>query len=216
MKHLKIPNIPLGQSLPMKEVSTLMDHVNRHDLDFHLWKIAEIKPSVNFAIAYDSAALLLKFFVKEPTIRAVYRNTNEPVYEDTCVELFISFAQDANYYNFEFNCIGTCLGQYGESKQNRDFIVPDTLDKIETDTQFRAIDPGISNEWELTVKIPLSVLNRQEGLNIFDSDVRLNVYKCGDALPEPHFLAWNNVISTTPNFHLPPCFGSGSFDPIAK
>jgi hypothetical protein len=41
---------------------------------------------------------------------------------------------------------------------------------------------------------------------------RANFYKCGDDLPEPHFLSWNNIIADKPDFHLPQYFGTLTFE----
>ena len=38
-----------------------------------------------------------------------------------------------------------------------------------------------------------------------------NFYKCGDDLPEPHFVSWNKIEAPTPNFHLPKYFGEIEF-----
>ena len=37
--------------------------------------------------------------------------------------------------------------------------------------------------------------------------VRANFYKCGDKTAHPHFLSWNPVVSSKPDFHRPECFG---------
>src|SRR5690606_40116367 len=34
-----------------------------------------------------------------------------------------------------------------------------------------------------------------------------NFYKCGDGLPQPHFISWNRIDYPNPNFHLPEFFG---------
>jgi hypothetical protein len=41
---------------------------------------------------------------------------------------------------------------------------------------------------------------------------RANFYKCGDDLPEPHFLAWNMINTEEPDFHRPEFFGTLEFN----
>jgi hypothetical protein len=48
--------------------------------------------------------------------------------------------------------------------------------------------------------------------SLSDKKYRGNFYKCGDNLPRPHFLAWNNIQSEEPNFHLSAFFGDLLFD----
>lgn len=46
--------------------------------------------------------------------RAAYRQCNEPVFKGSYVEFFIAVDDRGNYYNFEFNTLGTRLGSYGK------------------------------------------------------------------------------------------------------
>ncbi|HEX8038127.1 MAG TPA: carbohydrate-binding family 9-like protein [Chryseosolibacter sp.] len=41
--------------------------------------------------------------------------------------------------------------------------------------------------------------------------VSKDFYKCGDNLPEPHFITWNDVKAPKPDFHLPEFFGRINF-----
>src|SRR5262249_45434853 len=63
-------------------------------------------------------------------------------------------------------------------------------------------------DWELTLVIPCEIFAYSNISNLKERCCRANFYKCGDKLPEPHFLAWRNVKAATPDFHLPEYFGS--------
>ncbi|MEJ5995411.1 carbohydrate-binding family 9-like protein [Pedobacter sp. Du54] len=212
MNSLKINSLPVTTVHQLDEISVLLDNLERHTLSHYLWKKLFVKPRVNFTIGYNATDLFVKFYVLEPYIRAVFRNPNEPVYQDSCVELFISFGDDENYYNLEFNCMGTCLGQYGKNKADRKFIAVDLLNEIKAKTHITNANQNELYEWELALKIPFSVFNTKTRTLQFDSSVRVNFYKCGDELEEPHFIAWNPIHSGEPNFHLPAFFGSASFE----
>ena len=47
-------------------------------------------PSVLVSLAHDETNLYANFRVLEPTIRAVSKTDQDPVYEDSCVEIFIT------------------------------------------------------------------------------------------------------------------------------
>ncbi len=195
----------------MDTIGTQLNKFPRYQMTHFLWEQPELKPEVNFTMAYDDDHIFLKFFVNEHFIKAIYRQVNDPVYKDTCVELFIAFGDDKNYYNLEFNCIGTCLGQYGADKYNRGFLPVNALKTIKSKSNIK--NPELQNgyQWELTLKIPTKVFIYHYGANIFNDNIRLNLYKCGDDLEQPHYLAWSNIKSAEPNFHLSEFFGTGTF-----
>ena len=59
---------------------------------------------------------------KENHVLAKNINPNSAVHRDSCVEFFVDPDQSGNYYNFEFNCIGTTHLAYGPSRSSRTFI----------------------------------------------------------------------------------------------
>jgi hypothetical protein len=66
--------------------------------------------------------------------------------------------------------------------------------------------------WELSVAIPSNVFIHHLIPSLSGQKGRVNFHKCGDQLPVPHFLAWNNIQSAEPNFHLPEFFGEIYFE----
>jgi len=55
---------------------------------------------VSFDIRHRGTSILLKYLVQEPQLRAVNMEYNSPVWEDSCVEFFLSLEGDNSYYNF--------------------------------------------------------------------------------------------------------------------
>lgn len=49
----------------------------------------------------------------------------------------------------------------------------------------------------------INVLKRQK--------CRVNFYKCGDELTQPHYLSWKNIVAPKPDFHRPDFFGAAEF-----
>jgi hypothetical protein len=185
---------------------------NAHKLTFQPWPSQHNKPEVKFWISYGADAIFLKFSVKEKHFKAVYRQTNDPVYKDSCVEFFIAFDEDKTYYNFEFNAIGTTLVGYG-SPGNREYLPVTLINNIKSFASKKTIsNSSLPFEWELSLVVPFSLFYKHSISTLKGATCKANFYKCGDDLPEPHFLCWNNIVADTPNFHLPQFFGSLIFD----
>jgi hypothetical protein len=213
MKQLSVPFIHLDESGSMHEISSKLDHIHQ-ELIFNVpWVDYPYKPQVAFSMAHGEQGIFLKFYVEEKHVRAVNSEPNQPVYEDSCVEFFVSFGDEAAYYNFEFNCAGTCLLGFGEGRMDRELIAPEIIKNIAYESSLKPSKNTESNiGWELTLAIPFSAFQNHEISTLRGKKCRANFYKCGDKLPEPHFLAWNSISSETPNFHLPAFFGNVDFD----
>jgi hypothetical protein len=175
------------------------------------WTGDATPPKVSFAMAYGSGHIYLKYYVVEASVKAEYLNFNDPVYKDSCVEFFIAFDGEENYYNLEFNCIGNCLAQYGPGKEGRTFLPPTLLATIKHETRITS-PASQAIEWELTLSIPLTVFHYQSSLSLEGCSARGNFYKCGDALSEPHYLSWSNISAEAPEFHLPNYFAEIRFE----
>ena len=191
------------------ELSSAMDALTGQQLNFVPWPAYSYKPKVEFAIMYSDNSIFLKYFVDEKNIRSVNSIINSSVWEDSCVEFFISF-DDAGYYNFEFNCIGTALAGFGKEKINRQLLPADLIGEIKFHSSLVKTDDGF--HWELTLAIPSQVFIYHLPLILQGKKARANFYKCGDLLPEPHFISWTNIESAEPNFHLPEFFGTLIFE----
>lgn len=213
MKHLSVPFIHVNEPAAIGEISGKLDHVHQEIIQNAPWLAYPYKPQVAFAIAYGDSGIFLKFYVDEKHVRAVYSEPNEPVYKDSCVEFFISFGDEREYYNFEFNCAGTCLLGFGEERANREMSSAELIQSIAFQS---SIKPATIKEayigWELTVSIPFSAFQYHEISSMKGKKCRANFYKCGDDLPEPHFLAWNNITTEEPDFHRPEFFGTVEFN----
>ena len=195
----------------INEVSFFMGSVAKHSLNNTPWLSYPYKPEVNFSIAYGADCIFLKYYVSEKFIRAANGAINSAVYEDSCVEFFISFENDKSYYNFEFNCIGTALVGYGEKKTDRVLLSEALIGQIKYQAVISNQQAGDDIQWELTVAIPFNVFCYHQLKDVKGKKCRANFYKCGDLLPTPHFISWSPIEWPEPNFHLPECFGSLEF-----
>ena len=210
MKSLIVPHLKgVSGNSSLSAISLQLDNVTKHTIGYTPWADYTYKPNVNFSIAYADDCLFLKYEVEEKAIRAVNTIINSPVYEDSCVEFFIGF-DDTGYYNFEFNCIGNRLAEFGKEKTGRELLPETLLKKIKSQAMIIQNDDSVS--WQLTVAIPFEIFIHHRLSTLRGKQCRVNFYKCGDLLPEPHFVTWCNIESTEPNFHLPEFFGSIVFE----
>ena len=108
MKKLKVPYLETLDVLDLSSVGFLMEKAQRESIDVINWEEYSYKPIVAFDIARSKVNLYIRYFVKGNSLKALYETDGSPVYQDSCVEFFMKRVNDPNYYNFEFNCIGTC------------------------------------------------------------------------------------------------------------
>jgi len=195
----------------LADVAVRMDNLGQiNRINKINWDGSDYKPEVYFKIAYGEKEIYLKYYVREEYVKAEMTGINQNVYEDSCVEFFVSPEDDGIYYNFEFNSIGAFLLGSGSGRQDRIRINPRVADRIRC-LPSMGYDPFAERrgeqKWTLTVAIHLDMLFRHDVNNIKDREFRANFYKCGDGLTRPHYLSWNPVLSEKPDFHRPEYFG---------
>ncbi|NOY08582.1 MAG: hypothetical protein GXP33_07045 [Spirochaetes bacterium] len=234
-KSARVRNIDLksiyaetgGHGISERVISGILERVpETYRIGEVSWARYPYRPDAVFKIAGTDDGLVLRYKVSEDSIRAVNNKTNEPVYEDSCVEFF--FSEDGkHYYNFEFNCIGTALIGYGSSRENREWIEPELIEKI---LRFPSLgrEPFTEKKgsvtWQLSVYIPFTFFKKmhlakkyisERDLSAAGGDAghfRANFYKCGDKLSTPHFVSWNRILTEKPDFHRPDYFGDLIFE----
>ena len=165
------------------------------------------KVSLTLGVHRDTLTLLWN--VTESEARAVCAKDFESVWEDSCVEFFVSIGDDQNYYNIECNCIGTMYMCYGAGREGRTRVPQDVLDSIRRHSSLGREPFTLKSgplEWSLEMSLPISAfcfhkIDSYEGLRI-----RANFYKCGNLLPHKHFLSWSEILTPRPDFHRPEYF----------
>lgn len=213
MKQLNIPfSSKIDRTTTIQVISEALDDLDKNEIDAVSWPSYDYKPEVKFAIAHSNDCLFLKFYVKENAIRAVHRQTNDPVYKDSCVEFFIAFNGDDKYYNFEFNCAGTCHAGYGIDRHGREYLTDEVISKIKTLPVIKpASDVQGDITWQLTLQVPLGAFSKHELTQFMGLETKMNLFKCGDDLPRPHYLSWNKIEAEEPDFHVSKYFGKIEF-----
>ncbi|MEQ8878562.1 MAG: carbohydrate-binding family 9-like protein [Cyclobacteriaceae bacterium] len=177
-------------------------------------------PETSAKVRYDEDHIYVIFQVHDRYIRAIAKETNGRVYQDSCVEFFFSPGEDVDrgYFNFEANCKGVFLFQYHPgSDGSKGSFTQEEYDQItishslERDVEVESSEP---ETWTLEYKIPYSILSNYIPVDKPKPGViwRANFYKCADKTSHPHWLTWAPVDHPTPNFHLPEYFGQLTFE----
>ena len=212
VKELKVIAVKdINYESSITEISGLLDRLDKNEMDNVPWKSHPYKPSASFTISYGPDCLFLKYFISEKQIRAAEEAPNSPVWQDTCVEFFVSFNDGAHYYNFEINCIGTILAAYGNGRENRSFLSEQVIGTIKTFIIIDKLSSPPTIHWDLIAVIPFTAFAHDKIDSLTGVSARANFFKCGDKLSEPHYVSWNQVEAPEPDFHLPQYFGTLSF-----
>ena len=192
------------------DVVLALKDVPWHAIDQSPW-LADYpyEPKATFQIAYTATHIVIHYDIQEEFVKAQYIRPNENVWEDSCVEFFLSLDGKQHYYNFEFNVLGTGLIGYGPAvKSLRSRLTAEQIEQVDVLTQVRKI--GGIKQWNSILFIPIALF---DGVSLAGNTFHGNFYKCGDGLPNPHFVAWNNIDLPSPSFHQPSFFGELRFEP---
>ena len=211
MKTLAIEKLPQQDHLlTYAEWAKALAGLNWQDIAVAPWQQEyPYVPTVKFQIAYTQDDILLHFEVQEEYVKGQYIRPNENVWEDSCVEFFVSFDNRETYYNIEFNVLGVGLIGYGRSvKADRNRLPAADILRIQTFSAVQTIQG--KKQWQQVLQIPIALFEKQAS-ELEGTTAYANFYKCGDGLPQPHFIAWNAIDSPTPNFHQPAFFGQIEF-----
>jgi len=206
-KELEITRIS-DEPLALADVGQRLAEMPQHALGVLNWHAFDYRPHVMFAIGYGGGDLCVRFAVEEQAVLAEKTETNDSVCQDSCVEMFIAPSGD-DYFNFEFNCIGTALVEQGPGRSDRTPLDPATIATIRRRSSLGSAPFTERKErtaWHLTAAIPLTILGLSE-TDLAGHTCRANFYKCGDHLTTSHYLSWNPITTPTPDFHRPECFG---------
>ncbi len=183
--------------------------VPEYALSHHLWAEeypAFMQSSVQ-ACAVKGEGLYFRLTSSEAEPKAEFFNRDDPVYRDSCLEVFLQlFSDDFRYINIEMNPNCACLAQLGESRYDR--IPVSSL----TQQQCAVTPADVENGWGVELFVPEGLLaacfSRDYAAG---SEIRLNCYKCGDDTAAPHYSSLFFVNTPAPDFHRPECFGTLKF-----
>ena len=176
-------------------------------IDTYKWLDGYTPEAAAQLVYVEEEGFILRMTCAEGDPKAVYRNYNEPVYTDSCMEFFCDWLGDGRYINMEINALGTLLSCIGEGRGNRTPVADLSSGEI------FPVKGEVGNEtWSVTAEIPTALLCKILGVDAISFGhgyaFRGNFYKCGDETAVPHYGMWNPVDTEKPDFHRPEFFGT--------
>lgn len=158
-------------------------------------------------LCYDDSALLVRMTAAESPIRATLREALDPVCCDSCLEFFFApDAEDARYFNFEWNPLGTLYFGFGAARPTRVRQIVKDAAALFQPHPFRTQDG-----WGIDWRIPFSLIRLYFPDFSPTGECAGNFYKCGDKTDLPHYLAWSVPQCDAPDFHRRRDFGTLRF-----
>ena len=215
MKELIVKKVNTAFEATWDEIQKSLETADWNVIDTLNWEQFDYCPLVEFRMVYSDSAFLLQYRVKEQAVRAIATNDNGPVWRDSCVEFFTTPADDGIYYNFEFNCVGTCLLSAGAARNGRESAQNSVISQIRRNPSLGRhpfAERKEETEWDITLVIPYTCLFKHPDYSPTGKTIRANFYKCGDDLTVPHFVSWNPIETPRPDFHRPEFFGIVKFE----
>ena len=207
---LTIPFYPQLDEMLLEDASNFLEQEEtKHHIGCRNWaEKFPYHPLTAFTIAYSNKYIYVDFYVRGNYLKAVNYTNNSPVAEDSCVEFFLQVPGSKEYWNFEFNCIGTVNASHRETRENPTRLNDNEISQIKRYAScgtrpFEEME-GIFS-WNLIIAIPFSLIGINE--NELPEKILGNFYKCGSKTSNPHLLSWSPIVYHKPDFHRPEFFG---------
>lgn len=158
-------------------------------------------PRVSVQALWHDDALLFRLCSDAPPSRAVNTAQDSPVWEDSCLECFLS-ADGQHYLNLEGNANGALLAAFGPNRYSRQRLTNMGVSRP------ILVSSVYGTGWEAVYTVPAKTLQALFGVcPAAGLELWANFYVCGDKTPFPCYGAWNEVQTETPDFHRPEFFG---------
>lgn len=209
-RQIRVPFIEGLERMNMQELDLAMETgASKFAVCERNWpKDAPYAPDCNGSIARTEGHLAVMFHVRGLDLRATAIEDNGNSWEDSCCEFFVTDPYDGTYYNFELTCIGSLLASKRTSRIDKTLIALELLRSVIRHSSLERKAVTISDRifsWTVAMLIPFELIGiDRDNLPV---SLRGNFYKCGDLTAHPHFLSWNPIKTTKPDFHRPEYFG---------
>jgi hypothetical protein len=217
MNTLKAQYIADVEKLSDEALHKALSAIESHEIGCVNWAEFPYKPSASFRMAYSDKAIAILFEVKENHVRAAAMENNGPVWQDSCVEFFVTPGNAERYFNFEMNCGGTILLYHIKNLFTKEYeLVPEydlaTIERYHTMPKF--IDEEITEPvtWYLGFGIPIALFEKYSKISrdLSGQVWKANFTKCADRCSNPAWLSWQQFEKCS--FHQPDKFGDLVFE----
>ena len=208
---IEIPR--LGVDIPARQL-ILDDHffASLHPMTLECLNWAgefPYRPQVDVRAFHNDSHLFLEYQVREKCTRALETQNGCDVYKDSCVEFFVMPEGAEQYYNFEWNAIGTLCMSRRPGRRNATPAPMEVLNSVLASSTYgcRPFNEICGdNLWSLRVAIPCGALYGDALKTWQGARLKGNFYKCGDELSCPHYITMFPVQTPSPDYHRPEFF----------
>jgi len=208
----------MAEKMRVPRIESFADFRDSFPLDHRIahrnWTPYPDVPAVSFGVAWNDERLFMSYEVIEDEIVAEVMEEQGPVFRDCCVEAFLMPPGSDIYTTIECNILGRCLVARGTGRHGRSPVA----DSERAVLRFASYRPGETKprdgryRWGVALDVSLEVFSIAVPCNLAGQTWRANFYKCGDALPRPHYLSWSPIAWATPDFHRSEFFGEIVFE----
>lgn len=150
---------------------------------------------------------VVKLTAHEANPLTTYTQDNDPVYEDSALEVFLNFVPDGdNYLNFEVNANGALLNHFGKKgPSNRGPVRHISEERVTVQVQKE------KELWSVLLRIPFALIRDCYGeVEIATGKkISFSLYKISESQEDLHFISHTFISSEKPDFHLPKFFAEG-------
>ena len=176
------------------------------------------RPRAEARLLHDGTAIAVIFRVEDRYLLVRHTSYQSPTHKDSCVEFFVQPKPGLDYFNFEFNAIGTLLLWYIDRPRRPDgsfeHYIEVPLELARGIAVHASLAEPIQEEiakpvvWTLSFHVPKSLFESFVGpLPVLSGETwRANFYKCADLSSHPHWGAWAEIGKRL-DFHQPSRFG---------
>lgn len=166
------------------------------------WYTGGEKQATRVQCAVKQDILYMKVDSIDKYIRADACKNNEPVYQDSCFEWFVTpfNKKGGAYFNIEISCNGTIYMAYRDNTKDKTMASDEILEQI------KIVSCMHTTYWKLDIRIPLKVLEMMQESKIDKETWYGNFYRCGGK-EDDQYACWQPLQAEKPNFHLPGQFG---------
>jgi hypothetical protein len=191
------------------------DSVESFSIETFPWYNSGKKQLTTMKLAIANGYLWWKSTAEDIHSFAHVTTLNGPVYQDSCVEFFLSPRPTLGspYLNFEVNCCGTLHLAYGAGRENRTLCTFADAAQIEIHTTIATpvkAESPVDSEWSVEMRIPLALIENITGEKLNFETWRANFYRCGGKT-EDQYAVWSPITTENPDYHCPDQFGTLNF-----
>ena len=160
-------------------------------------------PEADFQAVYmQNGHLVFRLTSHASPTRAVNFEPDTNVWEDSCLECFLSF-DGKRYMNLEVNSNSAMRAGFGTCRFDRTLL-------LNLGVPMPKVCAALGEaEWSVIYDISPETIVSLFGMQPGKGSVFWgNFYSCGDKTPVPHYSEWNRIYTEFPDFHRPEFFGS--------